>query len=135
MGGVAPVTGELLRRQLAHIGQALPDQAYGKLIGLLEIIRSVIEAVAPVEAEPVDILFDGVDELRVLLGRVGVVHTQVAQPAELFRGTEIDAQRLAVADMQITVGFGRETGVDLHPLETAAGAMSSATKSWIKLPG
>ena len=64
-----------------------------------------------------DVLLDGVHELRVLLGGVGVVHAQIADAAEFFSGAKVDDQRLAVADVKITVGFGRETGVDLHPGE------------------
>ena len=62
-----------------------------------------------------DILLDGVHELGVLLGGVSVVHAQVADPAELLGRTEVDDEGLAVADMQVAVGLGREAGVDLHP--------------------
>ena len=62
-----------------------------------------------------DVLFDGVHKLGVLLGGVGVVHTQVADAAELLGGTEVDNQGLAVANMQVAVGLGRKAGVDLHP--------------------
>ncbi len=88
---------ELLRRQLADVGQALLE-----------------EPVAPVKAQPVDILLDGVHILGVLLGGVGVVHAQVAQAAEALGGAEVDGQRLAVADVQIAVGLRRKTGVDLR---------------------
>ena len=59
-----------------------------------------------------DILLDGVHVLGVLLGGVGVVHAQVAQTAELLGGAEVDAQGLAVADVQIAVGLRRKPGVD-----------------------
>ena len=68
-----------------------------------------------------DVLLDGVDECHVLLGGVGVVHTQSAQAAELLGSTEIDDQRLAVADVQIPVGLRRETGV--HSLTGIAAAL------------
>ena len=58
-----------------------------------------------------DILLDGLHELHILLGGVGVVHTQVAQTAVLFGGSEVYAQGLAVADVQIAVRFRRKPGV------------------------
>ena len=74
-----------------------------------------------VEAQPMDVLLDGVDVLRVLLGRVGVVHAKVADAAEFFRGAEVDGQGLAVADMEIAVGLRGEPGVDRFPLAASAG--------------
>ncbi len=118
-GGITAVFAELLRRKLADIGEAFFDQLDGIFIGLLEIIGAIIETVAPVEAEPVDVLLDGVDVFGILLGRVRVVHAQVAQAAELLRGAEVDGQRLAVADMQVAVRLRRETGVDLFPVKAA----------------
>src|SRR5690606_33522404 len=44
--------------------------------------------------------------------RVGVVETQVAAAAELLGDAEVQADRLGVADVQVTVGFGREAGAD-----------------------
>ena len=54
---------------------------------------------------------NGLDVLGVLFGRVGIVKTQVALAAVLFRYAEIDAQRLGVADVQVAVGFGRKARV------------------------
>ena len=112
---------ELLGRQVADVGKALLDQFDGKLVVLFKVIRAVEEAVAPVEAQPVNVLLDRVDVLGVLLRRVGVVHAQVAQAAELLRRAEVDGQRLAVADVQIAVRLGREARVHLLTLEPAAG--------------
>ena len=113
---VAAVLAELLRVQLAHVGQALFDELDGILVGLLKVVRAVVEPVAPVEAEPVDVVLDGVDVLGILLGGVRIVKTEVADAAEVLGGAEIYGQGLAVSDMQIAVRLGRETGVDLHPL-------------------
>ncbi len=121
MLGVAAVFGKLLRRQLADIGQTLSDQLHGVFIVLLEIIGAVKQPVAPVEAQPVDILLNGLHKLGVLLGGVGVVKAQVAQAAKLFRRAEVDAQGLAVADVQIAVGLRREPGVDLFARKASAG--------------
>ena len=67
-----------------------------------------------------DILLNGLDELVVLLGGVRVVHAQVADAAEFLGRAEIDAQRLAVTDVQVAVRLGREAGVDGLAGETAA---------------
>ena len=64
-----------------------------------------------------DILLDGVHILGVLLGGVGVIHAQVAQAVVPLSGAEVDAQGLAVSDVQIAVGLRRKTGVDGHSLE------------------
>ena len=114
---VAAVGLKLLRRQLADVGKALLDELHRVLIVLLEIVGAIEEPVAPVEAQPVDILLDGVHILGVLLGGVGVIHAQVAQAVVPLSGAEVDAQGLAVADMQIAVRLRREAGVDGHSLE------------------
>ena len=88
--GVAAVLLELLGGQLAHVGQALLDEAHSQLVGLFEVIAAVEEAVTPVKAQPVDILLDSVYELGVLFGGVGVVHAQVADAAELLSRAEVD---------------------------------------------
>ena len=64
-----------------------------------------------------DVLLDGVYKLGVLFGGVGVVKAEVAHAAILFGGAEVDGEGLAVADVQVAVGFRREAGVDGHALE------------------
>jgi hypothetical protein len=103
----------LLQRRVVDIGLAGADQVLGPAVELLEIIRRVVEVLAPVEAEPAHVRLDRVDILLLLLGRVGVVEAQVAASAELLRHAEIEADRLGVADMQVAVGFRREAGDDL----------------------
>jgi len=120
LADIAAVFPRLLRRQVADIREALFDQLHGVFIVLFKIIRAVEKAVAPVEAQPVDILLDGVHIFGVLLGRIGVVHAEVAQAAEFFSRAEIDGQRLAVADVQIAVRLRRKTGVDLLALKLSA---------------
>ena len=60
-GDISPVLLELLRRQLADIGQALLDEAPPpRRYILVKVIGAVEEPVAPVKAQPVDVLLDGV---------------------------------------------------------------------------
>ncbi len=112
----APVLLELLRGQLAHVGQPLFDQLHRVLVHLGEVVGGIEKAVPPVEAQPVDVLLDGLHVLHVLLGGVGVVHAEIAQAAVFLGGAEVDGQGLAVADVEIAVGLGGEPGVDSHAL-------------------
>ena len=114
---VAAVLLKLLGGQLAHVGQALFDELHGVLVHLLKVVGGEEKAVAPVVAQPVDILLDGLHVLHVLLGGVGVVHAQVAQAAVFLGGAEVHEDRLGMADVQIAVGLRREPGVDGHALE------------------
>ena len=114
---VAPVGLELLWRQLADVGQPLLDELHGILVVLLKVVGAVEKAVAPVKAQPMDILLDGVHVLGILLSGVGVIHAEVAETAELLGGAEVDAQGLAVSDVQIAVGLRRKPGVDGLSLE------------------
>ncbi|MNM45805.1 hypothetical protein D3C81_567330 [compost metagenome] len=83
---------------------------------LVEILRGVAHFAGPFEAQPFDVAFDRVDVFLVFLGRVGVVETQVRDAAELLGQAEVHADRLGVADVQVAVGFRRETGDDLRVL-------------------
>ena len=69
---------------------------------MLEVIRSVV-FVTPLVAKPLDILFDGIDVLHVLLGGVGVVEAQVAHAAMLRGDAEVEADGLGVADVEVAV--------------------------------
>ena len=72
------------------------------------------EIVAPIEAEPVHVLLDGIDIFLLLLGRIGVVEAQVALTAEFLGDPEIEADRFGVADMEIAVRLGRKSRDDLR---------------------
>ena len=65
---------------------------------------------APVEAEPPNVGLDGVDIDLFLTGRVGVVEAQIAAPAGLGGDAEIETDGFGMADVEIAVGLGRETG-------------------------
>ena len=133
--GVAPVFAELLGGKLADVGKPFLYKLDGVFIGLFKVIGAIVKPVAPVKAEPVDVFFDGVDVLGVLLGGVGVVHAQIAETAELLRRAEVDAQRLAVADVQIAVRLGRETGVHRFSGKPSAGGNVLSDKIMNKIAG
>ena len=121
---VTAVLLKLLGGQFTDVGKALFDQLHGILIVLLKVVGTIEEAVAPVEAQPVDIVLNGFHIFGIFLGGVGIVHTEVAKTVVLLRGAEVDAQSLAVADVQIAVGFRGETGVNgLAVILTAGGGV------------
>ena len=99
--------GDLLARLLVYVSHALLNHPLGKFPKLLEIVRSVIY-VDPMEAKPLDIFQYGVNILGVFLARVCVVEAQVAHSAVVLGHTEIHADGLGMAYVQIAVRLGRE---------------------------
>ena len=87
-------------------------------VELLVVVRRVVLAVVPGEAEPAHVLLDGVDVLDVLLDRVGVVEAQVAVAAMFGRDAEVEADGLGVADVEVAVGFGRKARDDAAAVDS-----------------
>ena len=112
LGQRAAMGADLVGRVRVDVGQPAADQVLGVLVEPLVVVRRVVLAVVPVEAEPADVLLDGVHVLDVLLDRVGVVEAQVAVAAVLGRHAEVEADGLGVADVQVAVGLGRKPGDD-----------------------
>ena len=96
-------------RQIANESVAGLDQLNGPLIELVEIVGRVEKPVAPIAAEPADILDDRVDVLGFFFRRIGVVEAQVAFAAELRGQPEIQVDGFGVADVQIAVRLRRKT--------------------------
>ena len=63
-------------------------------------------------AEPLDVLDDRLDVLNFLGARVGVVQTQIADAAEVLRDAEVSDDGLGVANVQVAIGLGWESGLD-----------------------
>ena len=104
----------MLGAKLANIGKTLFYKLDSVVIHILKIVRGIVEAVVPIVAQPMNVLFDRIDIFNVLLGGVGIVHAEVADAAVFLRCAEIDVDRLGVTDVKISVRLGRETGVNLH---------------------
>ena len=105
-------------RQVAHIRLAQFDQPHGELVQRAKIVGGIERRtrglerqalVRPTVDQPLQVRGDRVDILDIFLGRVGVVHPQVAAPAKLPRDAEVQADRLGVADVQVAVRLRRET--------------------------
>ncbi len=101
------------------VGRTLFDQALGELVQLFVIVGGVILARVPIESKPAHVFLDRIDVLDVLLDRIGVVEAQIAVAGELGCDTEVEADRLRMADVQVAVRFRREAGD--HPAAVAAG--------------
>ncbi len=106
----AAALADLLLGLVVYVGQTLSDQDEGPFVELFEVVRSVALH-GPVESQPPDVALDRVHVLDILLGGVRVVETQVALAAVFLCQAEVDADALGVADMQVAVRFGRETGL------------------------
>ncbi len=111
LGQRPAVLAHLVRRQVVDVGQALLNELFGPEVQLLEVVRCVELAAFPVEAEPVHVLANRIDVLDVLLRGIRVVEPEIALAAELERHAEVQADRLRVADVQVSVRLGREARV------------------------
>ena len=67
LGQRAAVLAHFLGGQIAHVGLAGADQLHGPFVQLAEIVGGVEEAVFPVEAQPADVVHDGIDVLGLFL--------------------------------------------------------------------
>ena len=114
LGRGALLLGDLLGGLLIDVGTALLDAPYGEVPEVLEIV-GCIENLAPLEAQPLDILLDGLYIFHILFLRVGIVHAEVAHAPILGSHTEVHGDGLGVTDVQVAVRLWRETR-----LQTAA---------------
>ena len=108
LGQRAPRLADLVRGLVVDVRVPVLDQVDGPGVELLEVVRRVVQVLAPVEAQPADVGLDRVDVLLLLLDRVGVVEPEVAVAAELLRDAEVERDRLRMADVEVAVGLGRE---------------------------
>jgi hypothetical protein len=90
----------------------LLDQAFGKIVKPLEIIRSPAHSAVPFESQPADVLLNGQRVFIGFLFRIGVIEAQVASALIVLRQPEIQADGFGVANVQIAVGLGRKSGGD-----------------------
>ena len=63
------------------------------------------------KSEPFYIFFYCIDILYIFFYRIGVVETKVTNSVVTFCHAEVQANGFGVSDMQVTVGFGWETGL------------------------
>src|SRR6185436_2417544 len=112
LGERAAIRADLVGREAVDVGESAPDQMFGPLVELIEVIRGVQRLAAPVETQPVHVLDDRARVLRLFLLRIRVVEAEIAAPAELERDAEVEADRLRVTDVEIAVRLRRKAGND-----------------------
>ena len=115
-GQAAAVLSGLLWRQVANVSLARLDQLDSPIMQLAEVVRSVALFTRPLKTEPLNIALDRIDVFLVFFRRVGVIETEIALATKLLRQTEVQADRLGMADMQVAIGLWREAGDDLGML-------------------
>ena len=110
LGGSPLLRGDFFGCLFVHVCLAFLYQADGKVPQLLEIVGGII-FVAPLESQPLDVFLDGFHIFHVFLGRIRVVKAQVAHASVLLGDSEVHADGLGMSDVQVSVGFRRETGL------------------------
>ena len=96
-------------RQVVHVGLARLDQLHGPVVELLEVVGGVVEVLAPVEAEPADVVH-GWRRRTPRSSFVGFVSSKRRwqRPPNSRARPKFEADRLGVADVQIAVRLGRK---------------------------
>ena len=108
---IAAVALKILARKVAHVCIAVAYQLYGIFVALLEIIRAVVYTAVRLRAEPAQILVYRADVFVALFHWVGIIISEVEEPAVLLCGRAVYPYRLCGADMKITVRLGRKTSM------------------------
>ena len=104
---------------VVHIGLAGADQLLGPAIEPLEIVRRVIEVLAPVKAKPANVFLNRFYILNLLLGGIGIIEPQVTHAVVFGGDAKIEADRLGVANMQMPIRLRRKSRH--HPPAVLAG--------------
>ena len=109
------ISAKVVYIRLSHFNELL-----SVLVQLVEIIGSVEFTIAPVTAKPADIFPDGLHVFRVFLRGIRIIEAQIAEPVELLRHTEVQADGLGMPEVKVAVRFGWEPRMHL-PVKTARG--------------
>src|SRR5207249_4657276 len=84
----------------------------GNRVRRLALLLHTELVIGPAGDKPIHVFDYGVHILDFLLGRVGIVHAQIANAAEFARDAEVQTNALGVTDVQIAVGLGWRARVD-----------------------
>ena len=108
LGQRAAQAAHFFRGGAVDVGEPGLDEVPRVGIETVEIVGRMVEVGAPVIAQPAHRVLDRILVFDVFLDRVGVVEAQMAHAAVFCGQAEIQADRLGVADMQITVRLRRK---------------------------
>jgi hypothetical protein len=84
LGQGSAVCAHVVGREAVDVGEPFLNQAHGVVVEPLEIIGCEKHLVLPVEAEPADIVLNGLHIFRIFRGRVGIIHAEMADAAWNF---------------------------------------------------
>mmetsp|Transcript_59907 Transcript_59907/g.129910 ORF Transcript_59907/g.129910 Transcript_59907/m.129910 type:complete len:252 (+) Transcript_59907:1373-2128(+) len=112
-GGQRTSVGLHLRSSLrVHVSLAIFDEQFRPLVELIKVARSEVEMLSPAEAQPSHVLHDTLHIFRLLRRGVGVVEAKVAPALVHLSEAEVDANRLAMPYVQVTIWLRRKTRAD-----------------------
>ena len=107
-GIVAAVFLHFVASQIFDISLAHFNHLFGEGVNLVVVVACE-KFFFPFKAEPLHVFADGIDIFHIFLGRVRVVEAEVRKATELLGGTEVQADGLGMANVNVAVRFGRET--------------------------
>lgn len=99
-------------RAVAHVCAVLLDELLGQLVQLVEVVAAVGD-LPRLKAQPLDDIQDTCEILLLLLLWVRIIIAQVALALVVLREAKVDRDRFAVSDVQVAVGLGWESRVDV----------------------
>ncbi len=94
---------------VVNVCKAALYQLFGPFVELVEVVGCV-KLLLPLEAEPLDVFFDGVDIFGIFFGGVGIVVAEIGLAAIFLCESEVYAEAFGVPQMQIAVRLRREAG-------------------------
>ena len=103
---------DLLSGEAVDIGMTPIDQLLGKFVQPVEIVGCVVKIATPIEAEPLDRFDDGIDILLIFFFRIGVIETEVTDATVITGKTEVKANALSMADMEVSIRFRWESSLN-----------------------
>ena len=111
LGDGAAAEADFLLSLVVDVCKAPLYQLLGPLVKLVEIV-GCIKLLLPLEAEPLDVFFDGIHVFGIFFGGVGIIVAEIGLAAIFLCEAEVDAKALGVPQVQVAVRLRREAGED-----------------------
>ena len=125
LGERAAIFAHVVGGLFIDVGVARGNQVLRRLVHKVKIIAGEKNVLAPVKAQPLHRLNDRIDVFLFLFFRIGVVKAHVARAVIGLREAEIKANRLGVADVQITIRLRRKPRADFRRIGRRIGVRVS----------
>jgi hypothetical protein len=108
----AAIFTDFVRSQVIDVCLAGFDNRYRAFIDLFEVVGGIEKPICPFVSQPPNIPHDVRFKLFFFFAGIGVVKPQVAESSKFGSDAKIEANGLRMPNMQVSVGFGREAGVN-----------------------